>query len=126
MQSVISLSSGEAKYYAMVRSAAVGIGLRSIPNDWHVRADISLKTDASAAVGIAMRRGLGKVRHIEVNQLWLQEKIADGDLKIVKVGGSVNLADHLTKYIDRAKLDNDCKLLDLERSGSRHVLTPGV
>ena len=37
---------------------------------------IQVKSDASAAVGIAMRRGLGKVRHIDVSQLWLQEKIA--------------------------------------------------
>ena len=31
--------------------------------------------DSSAAKGIASRRGLGKVRHIEVHQLWLQDKV---------------------------------------------------
>ena len=35
---------------------------------------IELKCDTSAAVGMVMRKGLGKVRHIGVTQLWLQEK----------------------------------------------------
>jgi hypothetical protein len=36
---------------------------------------VRLKTDASAAKGIASRKRLGKARHIEVNQLWLQDKL---------------------------------------------------
>jgi hypothetical protein len=36
---------------------------------------VRLKTDASAAKGIASRNGLGKARHIEVTQLRLQEKV---------------------------------------------------
>ena len=32
--------------------------------------------DASAAIGMAQRVGLNKVRHIEVDVLWLQEQMA--------------------------------------------------
>ena len=32
---------------------------------------IRVSTDASAAKGIASRRGLGKVMHIEEHQLWV-------------------------------------------------------
>ena len=122
----MSLSSGEAEYYAMVRAAAVGLGIQAILSDWKVQSSLTLKTDASAAVGIAMRKGLGKVRHIEVNQLWLQEKVAQGKIKIVKVHGSANLADHLTKFLDGPKLAHDCKQLELERTRTRHPLTPVV
>ena len=58
----------------------------------------SVHADASAAKSIASRRGLGKVRHIEVNQLWLQEKVNNGTVEVEKVDGRVNLADLLTKY----------------------------
>ena len=34
-----------------------------------------VQTDASAAKGIVTRVGLGKVRHLETNQLWLQAKV---------------------------------------------------
>ena len=44
-------------------------------------------------------RGSGKVRHIEVNQLWVQEKVAQGIIKIIKISTDVNVADSLTKYL---------------------------
>ena len=65
-----------------------------------IRVDVIVKTDASAAKGIATRRGMGKVRQIEVSQLWVQEKVANGEIKIMKISTEDNLADHLTKYQD--------------------------
>ena len=75
-QAAIALSSGEAEYYALVKSARMAIGICGPAQDTGVEYDrgIRLNTDASAAIGISNRVGSGKVRHIEVNQLWLQEK----------------------------------------------------
>ena len=61
---------------------------------------IEIKTDASAAVGIGSRIGIGKVRHIEVNQLWLQERVSKKEISITKVNTEENLADALTKGVD--------------------------
>ena len=60
---------------------------------------VDLNTDASAAKGIAMRRGVGKVRHIEVNQLWLQDRVSKGDFSVTKVRGDENPADLMTKHL---------------------------
>ena len=100
-QSVIALSSGEAEYYALVKGASVGLGIKALSSDLGVTylSPINVNTDASAAIGIASRIGLGKVRHIEVNQLWLQEKVAKGVISIIKVGTDDNLADALTKAV---------------------------
>ena len=73
---------------------------------------IRVKTDAAAAKGIATRRGMGKVRHIEVNQLWVQEKVANGELKIEKRSGLENLADHLTKCIAKEGLAQHMHMTD--------------
>ena len=35
--------------------------------------------DASAALAIVARRGLGKLRHLDTNNLWIQAKAAKGD-----------------------------------------------
>ena len=43
---------------------------------------------------------MGKIRHIEVNQLWLQEKVGAGDIQVMKVKGEVNIADALTKTLN--------------------------
>ena len=88
IQSVIAMSSGEAEYYGMVKGASVGLGMQELLNYFLVEVYIKVKTDASAALGIVRRRGLGKVRHIEVSQLWLQQKVADGRVKVIKVPGT--------------------------------------
>ena len=96
-QQVVALSSGEAEYYGIVKGATISIGLQSMLRDFGVDVKITINTDASAAVGIANRRGLGKVRHIDVCQLWIQDHVARGTIKLVKIGGNDNFADSLTK-----------------------------
>ncbi len=48
---------------------------------------------ANAAVGIAQRSGMGRVRHSETNQLWLYENDAEGNVNTTKIGTSDNTAD---------------------------------
>ena len=81
-QNVIALSSGEADYYGLVKGGAQSIGFRNMMSQMGAKIGIRLKTDASAAKWIATRKGMGKVRHIEVNQLWLQAHVARGDIKV--------------------------------------------
>ena len=99
-QSAIALSSGEAEYYALVKAASVSIGVKTIMEDMGIDLSdpIVIRLDASAAVGIANRIGIGKVRHIEVNQL--------KDISIVKVGTEENLADALTKAVEAKIIGN--------------------
>ena len=65
--------------------------------DFGVELGVIILTDTSAAKGIANRKGLGKVRHIDVSQVWVQDRIARGDLSIRKVNGKDNNADILNK-----------------------------
>ena len=58
-----------------------------------------VKGDASAALGIIGRRGLGKVRHVDTAHLWIQEVSAKRRAEYKKVEGSVNPADLLTKAL---------------------------
>ena len=83
-----------------------------------------MKSDASAAVAIANRRGFGKVRHIEVCQLWLQDKVRRGEIRIVKVGTHENLADALTKALDGPGVKKHLDLTRQQVMSGRHRLTP--
>ena len=67
--------------------------------EWDIHAQIVVKGDASAALGIVGRRGLGKIRHIDVSHLWVQERAATKQIKYEKVKGTVNVADMLTKKL---------------------------
>ena len=68
-QAVLALSSGEAEYYVALKGASLALGMRSIAGDLGITLDIRLHTDSAAAKGIMLRRGLGKMRHLEVGFL---------------------------------------------------------
>ena len=113
-QKNIALSSGEAELYAANRGAAEAIGLKSIGHDFLDTLYIVRHVDANAAIGIASRRGLGKIRHIETQELWLQEHVRSGNITLVKVPGSENPADLMTKHLATAVMEKHCEALGLQ------------
>jgi hypothetical protein len=130
---VLALSSGEAEFYALVKAASQGLGLRAMLDDLGVGMrlkimdkKIRIKTDASAARGMALRKGLGPVRHIEVGQLWIQDKVNSGDIGIEKIGGKINLADTLTKHSDSGSLETHISGTCLQFRTGRHHEAPDV
>ena len=99
-QAVIAKSSGESELYALVRASAEGLGIATLMSDFGVAEPrVSIGMDASAAIGIAQRSGLNKVRHIEVDVLWLQEQLARRILPIAKIPGPQNPSDLCTKNV---------------------------
>ena len=99
-QETIALSSGEAELYAAVKAGCETLGVKAIMEDLGWSPQIKLMTDASAAIGTLSRAGMGKMRHINVNTLWLQQKTAKRIFKIMKVDGKENPADAFTKPLD--------------------------
>ena len=99
-QATIALSSGEAELYAMTKGAATALGLISLGADFGLCLNGIVHRDASAALGIVNRQGLGKLRHINVRYLWLQEKVRSKELNVLKVAGAENPADLMTKNLD--------------------------
>ena len=54
---------------------------------------------------MAKRRGLGKLRHVELKWLWVQDMVKEGRVKLRTVRGDENVADHLTKPKTRAEVE---------------------
>ena len=57
---------------------------------------VRIHVHASAALGILERRGVGRVRHLDVGTLWLQEQALRRALEFMKVKGTPNPADLMT------------------------------
>ena len=110
-QPTTAISSGEAELIAMQDGAARGMGLQAVMSEMGLMPSLSLLrvfTDSSVAKSFVASRGLGKMRHLEVKLLWLQEAVQSGRLVVGKVKGTANIADALTKYHHAAKLDELC------------------
>lgn len=125
-QSKIALSSGEAEYYGIVKGATMSIGVREILADLGMSRQIVIKTDASAAEGITNRVGLGKLRHLETNLLWMQERVASSDIIVEKVPGVTNIADALTKHVDGQDLATHISWINAEVKQDRHEIMPNL
>ena len=80
--------------------------------------------DASAALGIISRKGLGKVRHLEVSHLWIQGMAASRKLKFGKVSGTSNPADMLTKGLEACKRWEYLNQLGLICTAGRASIAP--
>ena len=117
-QGVISLSSGESEFYSAVKTASTGLGMISLLRDMgiDVKQPLDERLDASAGIGIAQRRGAGRIRHIATPTLWLQKAVAEGKVKVNKVAGPENPADLGTKYLsgkDIHKIWKQCGFVSL-------------
>ena len=63
-QPSVTLSSGEAEYYGLVKAAGAGLGHQPLMMDLGLKLPVTAWTDSSAAIGIASRSGLGKLMHL--------------------------------------------------------------
>ena len=77
------------------------MGLMSVAADLGMDVKLTVLADSSAAIGICRRTGIGKVRHLAVGQLWVQERVRQGDFGLQKHPGSQNPADMLTKAVNQ-------------------------
>ena len=85
-QLTIALSSGEAELAAVVAGAEEGLGMFSLLRDFGMTTmRLSLKSDATAAIGITEREGLGKVRHLATADLWVQQRLRRNEFRISKI-----------------------------------------
>ena len=105
-QSLIALSSGEAELYATLKVSAEPLGLSSMLRDMGYVMSGEVCSDASAALGVINRTGLGKTRHIDTSFLWIQQTAAEQRLRFHKVLGKDNPADLFTKHLDQSTSEN--------------------
>ena len=125
-QQVIALSSGEAEYYGMVKGAGNALGISGVFQDMGIKHDVVVYTDSSAAKGMSNRRGLGKVRHIELNQLWLQDQVARGKIAVRKIRGEDNISDSLTKHSSPERIKQTMSGTMQKIVRGRHSIMPSV
>ena len=120
----LSLSSGEAELHGIAQGCAQALGLQSLLRDLGWEVTINVWSDATAAIGTARRKGLGKIRHLDCTDLWVQDKIRSKQILLQKVLGAANPADVMTKYVDRKTLDMAMPKLGLYAATGRPACAP--
>ena len=123
-QRTVALSSAEAELHAMVAASSETLGIVALMADMGLVLEGEVYVDSTAALGIAQRQGIGKLRHVRTQALWVQEVRAEGRLQYKKVLGSRNPADALTKYMAGTLMDQHIATVGLVFRGGRADSAP--
>ena len=90
-QGAVALSSAEAEFYAMVDGVMKSQWMLTIARELgygELKSRMVVGTDSAAAKSFVASSGLGRMRHIEVRDLWLKEEARRGMAAVEKVTGT--------------------------------------
>ena len=105
-QTSTALFSGEANFAGVIRGSCQGLGYQALSEDLGIKASPGVWTDSNVAIGICSRQGLGKMWHLDIHILWIQQAARSKIIDFRKVLGEENPADLLTKHSSsQAKLE---------------------
>ena len=85
--------------------------MAQLAEDLGVKRWVRVHTDSSAALVMVKRKGLGKVRHISLRYLWVQEKVQKGIVTVEKCPTDKMLADLGTKHLSAPRMRQLLKML---------------
>ena len=123
-QATVALSSAEAELYALTKGASQALGVMTLLEDFGIKIRSTLHTDASAAIGIVRRAGLGKLRHLNVRYLWLQDHPRSCHMDFQQAAGVTNAADLVTKHLGPGKAKDHLEAIGVKIEGGRATSAP--
>ena len=119
---MIALSSAEAEFYALVSCIAQSMAEQTTACDLGLQLSVRIMMDATAGIAIASRRGLGKVKHVDTQSLWVQEMIQNGKIQVMKKHTSEMLADVMTKAVTEPLMNRMLTTMQFEYRTGQHRL----
>ena len=110
-QKFVTLSSAEAELMALLRAATESVGLVQLAASWGLSCRACVHVDSSAALAVTSRKGNGRLRHVRIADLWIQEAVERGLVECQKVQGLENPADAMTKHLAPSRLQEMTRML---------------
>lgn len=106
-QATVSLSSCEGELMAMTHMTAEAIMIGSVCRFLlnisdcltSQEFDFAVYTDSSSAKSIGQRRGVGRLKHLDIRLLWIQRFVKQRFLRLKKIHTVDNVADLNTKNL---------------------------
>ena len=100
--------------YGLLKCVPEILGVKSAVFDFCILVGGVIKSDASAALGIIQREGLGKLRHIDTSFLYIQQINVDKVLRFEKTSGDSNPSDICTKRLAGPKIMKFIERMSME------------
>ena len=98
---------------ALAQEQSKSLGAAQLLREWQYKTVTLLQTVSQSALAVCKRRGPGRMKHIELKMLAVQEWLKTGRLRIHKISTHDNPADLMTKAMNREKLIKFGRALNL-------------
>ena len=102
---VQALSSPEAETYGIGSGIVEGLGIKNLLEQLDEEVELEIGSDSSSGIAISSRLGQGRLKHVEIKYLFMQNHVKRREIKIDKVDAKVNDADWMTMCNDVATLE---------------------
>jgi len=99
-QSTVALSSAEAELNAFVLALNEALYIKTLMQELDIKVAVKVFCDSSAAIQHLQKLGLGRLKHVSMKSLYVQDMLQRKMFHVVKVDGLKNIADILTKATD--------------------------
>ena len=96
-QQCVALSTAESELIALGVATQEAQLAQHILQELGVPAEVRLYSDSSAARAVCAKRGAGRMKHVAVQQLRLQDEVRENRIQFRRVETVLNLADLFTK-----------------------------
>ena len=117
-QSIVSLSSTEAKYVAQMHAAKEGIWLKSFISEIHGRNEkpFTISCDNQGAIALAKDNKFhARTKHIDLRYHFICEAVEDGKIQVKYVPTDENVSNIFTKPLPRPKFSRFVEMLGLRK-----------
>ena len=118
-QKVIAKRSAEAELYAAALGVSEAKGVESMMCDLGFAVKPVLAIDEH----ILHRQGIGKLKHVDVPYLWVQDEIRSQRLRVRRVRSEENVADLGTKPLSKTVIAKHCLTLGYVNMDEKNVMS---
>ncbi len=107
LQKIVTISTTEAEYVAVIEASKELIWLQGLLTKLGFEQEMNvLHSDSQSAIHLVKNSTFhSRTKHIDLRYHFIRSLIEDGVLKLVKIAGSKNLANMLTKLVTTEKLE---------------------
>ena len=115
-QQTVSLSSAEAKLYALTTGIAEGMVTKHLLQELGHEVTVVNHVDSPSAKPGTSRRGLGRIKHVMLMYMFVQDVVEKKLTNLAYINTKLNIADLMTKCHTSEAHKRGCAMLGLRLS----------
>lgn len=113
-QALVTLSSGESEFTAIATGMCEGLFVKNLLMELGYDMTLRMMSDSSAGRSMALRQGVGKVKHLDTKVLFCQRQFRQKLATLTKVKTTENTSDIGTKYLNKSDHEKACDMAGLK------------